>query len=72
MQLQVPSNREDVAWAKILANIVFLHDTEKLENATNGEWRKIVCHCLSILVDTSRCGKFHLRANQPLLRLIVQ
>jgi hypothetical protein len=60
MQLQVPSNREDVAWAKILVNIIFIDDAEKLENATNSEWCRIVCHCLSILVDPSRCSKFHL------------
>lgn len=58
MQIHVPSYREDMAWAKILANIVFLGDAEKLENATNGEWRKIICRCLSILVDPSRCREF--------------
>ena len=58
MQIHVPSCKEDVAWAKIMANIVFLSDADKLEDATNGEWRKIVVHCLSILVDPNRCRKF--------------
>jgi len=35
-----------------------------LENATNGEWRKIVCHCLSILVDPNRC-------NAPVLLTVI-
>ncbi|KAF8622432.1 hypothetical protein AX15_007016 [Amanita polypyramis BW_CC] len=56
MQLRSSSNREDLAWAKILANIVFLGDAEGLEASTNGEWRVTICYCLSILLDPKRCS----------------
>ncbi|PFH47812.1 hypothetical protein AMATHDRAFT_6373 [Amanita thiersii Skay4041] len=55
MQLLTVYNKEDLAWCKILANIVFLADAEKMESSTRGEWRSIICDCLSILVDSQRC-----------------
>ncbi|KAK2459367.1 hypothetical protein APHAL10511_008611 [Amanita phalloides] len=67
MQIHATSNKEDIAWAKILANIVFLHDAKKLEAGSNGEWRKIICRCLSILLDLNRCSD----ANAPILLSII-
>ncbi|KAF7288582.1 hypothetical protein HMN09_01387300 [Mycena chlorophos] len=44
------STTEGVAWIKILENIMLIVDAEKLENATGGEWRSVICRCLSLVV----------------------
>ncbi|KIL65208.1 hypothetical protein M378DRAFT_162474 [Amanita muscaria Koide BX008] len=56
MQLLGPNIKEDLSWAKILSNVVFLVDVGKLEVATNGEWRNVICQCLSILLNHNRCS----------------
>ncbi|CAA7269153.1 unnamed protein product [Cyclocybe aegerita] len=45
------ANAEGLAWIKILENILVIVDSDKIEAATNGEWRIVICRCLLILLD---------------------
>lgn len=45
---------EGVEWIKILENIMTIVSPEKLESSTNGEWRAVICRCLSMLLDNSK------------------
>ncbi|KAJ6584939.1 ribosome 60S biogenesis N-terminal-domain-containing protein [Mycena capillaripes] len=50
MQLLV-STTEAVAWIKILENILLIVDTRKMEASTGGEWRSVICRCLSLILQ---------------------
>ncbi|TFK33679.1 ribosome 60S biogenesis N-terminal-domain-containing protein [Crucibulum laeve] len=50
MQLR-QSTKEAVAWVKIMDNIMIAVEASKLELSTHGEWRAIICRCLSIILD---------------------
>ncbi|KAJ7250903.1 ribosome 60S biogenesis N-terminal-domain-containing protein [Mycena haematopus] len=57
MQLLV-STAEAIAWIKILENILVVVDAQKMESSTAGEWRFVICRCLSfVLQSTSRSLK---------------
>ncbi|KAJ3506576.1 hypothetical protein NLJ89_g6794 [Agrocybe chaxingu] len=45
------ANAEGLAWIKILENILVVVDSDKIEAATNGEWRTVICRCLLFLLD---------------------
>ncbi|KAF8208911.1 ribosome 60S biogenesis N-terminal-domain-containing protein [Mycena galopus ATCC 62051] len=49
MQLLV-STTEAVAWIKILENILIVVDAQKMESSTAGEWRFVICRCLSLIL----------------------
>lgn len=57
MQLLNLVEDESVAWLKIIENIICCSDTEKLETATNGQWRWIIGRCVSLLLSSSLSGK---------------
>jgi nucleolar pre-ribosomal-associated protein 1 len=40
-----------VEWLKILENILIIVNPGKIEAATNGDWRRIICRCLCHLLD---------------------
>ncbi|TFK65850.1 hypothetical protein BDN72DRAFT_178326, partial [Pluteus cervinus] len=43
---------ETLEWLKIIENIVVIVDATKIETATAGEWRAIICRCIaSLLTD---------------------
>jgi nucleolar pre-ribosomal-associated protein 1 len=56
--LQGNITAEGVEWIKILENIIVIVDHNKIEAGTNGEWRKIICKCLILLLDDKTCCKF--------------
>jgi nucleolar pre-ribosomal-associated protein 1 len=53
MQLINKPTTEGVAWMKILENILTVSDHAKLESSTGGEWRSVICRCLSQLLSGS-------------------
>lgn len=58
MQLLQSTKAEGVEWIKILENIVVIVDANKIEASTNGEWRVIICRCVSYLIDEKACCEF--------------
>ncbi|PPR04905.1 hypothetical protein CVT24_007149 [Panaeolus cyanescens] len=65
-------DNESIEWIKILENILVVVDPSKLESATSGEWRSIICRCLARLLDESRCSSAaqnFLHASPVILRL---
>ncbi|KAJ7175823.1 ribosome 60S biogenesis N-terminal-domain-containing protein [Mycena filopes] len=50
MQLLI-STAEAIAWIKILENILLIVDAQKLESSTAGEWRFVICRCLSLVLQ---------------------
>ncbi|KAF8905722.1 ribosome 60S biogenesis N-terminal-domain-containing protein [Gymnopilus junonius] len=57
MQLLYSTTKaEGVEWIKILENILVIVDASKLEVATNGDWRYIICRCLACLLDQKSCA----------------
>jgi hypothetical protein len=56
------SKFEGVEWIKILENILVIVDHNKVEASTNGEWRVIICRCLSYLLDETKFSECYLRA----------
>ncbi|KAJ7759032.1 ribosome 60S biogenesis N-terminal-domain-containing protein [Mycena olivaceomarginata] len=50
MQLLL-STTEAVAWVKILENILIVVDAQKMESSTGGEWRFVICRCLSLILQ---------------------
>lgn len=50
LQLQNVQSDEDLAWIKILENILVTVDTQKLEASTGGEWRASITRCILALV----------------------
>ncbi|KAJ7459833.1 ribosome 60S biogenesis N-terminal-domain-containing protein [Mycena latifolia] len=50
MQLLI-STAEAIAWIKILENILLVVDAQKMEISTGGEWRFVICRCLSLLLQ---------------------
>ncbi|KAJ7675860.1 ribosome 60S biogenesis N-terminal-domain-containing protein [Mycena polygramma] len=57
MQLLV-STAEAIAWVKILENILLIADARKMESSTAGEWRFVICRCLSLILQgANRCSK---------------
>jgi len=46
---------EDLAWLKILQNIVIIADHSRLQSVTNGESRAVICRCLGLLLDYYAC-----------------
>jgi len=58
MQLLHSSSRsEGVEWIKILENILVIVDHNKVEASTNGEWRVMICRCLSYFLDETKSGE---------------
>jgi nucleolar pre-ribosomal-associated protein 1 len=54
IEMQLVTNvkvSESVAWLKILHNVMALMDPVKLDAATYGEWRSVVCRCCQHLVE---------------------
>ncbi|KAJ7644108.1 ribosome 60S biogenesis N-terminal-domain-containing protein [Roridomyces roridus] len=49
MQLVI-SRAEAVAWIKILENVLLVVDASKMESSTGGEWRFVICRCLSLIM----------------------
>lgn len=49
---------ESVQWIKILDNILVIVKPDKIEAATNGEWRMIVSRCLCHLLDENHGAIF--------------
>jgi len=56
------SKSEGVEWIRILENIIVIVDHNKVEASTNGEWRVIICRCLSYLLDETKFSECYLRA----------
>lgn len=56
MQLLTPQENEGVAWIKIVENVLTTVDSAKLESSTNGEWRSVICRCLSLLLGDDEPG----------------
>ncbi|KAJ7670238.1 ribosome 60S biogenesis N-terminal-domain-containing protein [Mycena rosella] len=50
MQLLV-STTEAIAWIRILENILLIVDAQKMESSTGGEWRFVICRCLSLILQ---------------------
>ena len=50
IQMQHILPGEEVAWVKIIENIVYVVDCPKVETATNGEWRAIITRILGSLL----------------------
>ena len=46
LQLQNIRASEAIAWIKIIRNVIAVMDISRLEAATAGEWRSIMCRCL--------------------------
>lgn len=47
----VSVHERGVEWLKILENILVIVNPGKIEMATNGDWRKIICRCLCLLLE---------------------
>ena len=45
---------DGIAWVKILDNIMTVVDPNKIEGSTSGEWRSVICRCLSMLLDDDK------------------
>ncbi|KAF5309185.1 hypothetical protein D9619_012740 [Psilocybe cf. subviscida] len=54
--LQGNTAAEGVEWIKILENIIVIVDHSKIEAGTNGEWRTIICKCLTLLLNDKICS----------------
>ncbi|KAJ7505347.1 ribosome 60S biogenesis N-terminal-domain-containing protein [Mycena galericulata] len=52
MQLLI-STAEAVAWIKILENILLIVEAPKMESSTGGEWRFVICRCLSLILQSA-------------------
>jgi len=50
MQLLNTSEENGVAWVRILQNIIMVVDPTKVESSTNGDWRAVLCRCMSLLL----------------------
>ncbi|KAI5117575.1 hypothetical protein M0805_005637 [Coniferiporia weirii] len=60
MQLLTVKNDENVAWARIIENVLVVVDTEKIEQATNGEWQAVLLRCLTSLLRDADITLLHL------------
>jgi len=47
----VALNRHGVEWIKILENILFVVNADRIEAATKGDWTTIISRCLCHLLD---------------------
>ncbi|KAJ6613338.1 ribosome 60S biogenesis N-terminal-domain-containing protein [Mycena sp. CBHHK59/15] len=68
------STVEALAWIKILENILLIADASKMESCTGGEWRFVVCRCLSLILEStarrsSKPGPVFALASPVILRL---
>ncbi|KAG6856484.1 hypothetical protein H0H87_003952 [Tephrocybe sp. NHM501043] len=54
IQLVTLKEGNTVEWIKILCNLMTVVDSGKLEASTGGEWRKMICRCLLILVENPK------------------
>jgi nucleolar pre-ribosomal-associated protein 1 len=57
IEIQLITTRQvtdGVAWVKILDNLMTVVDPDKIEVSTNGEWRSVICRCLSMLLDEDK------------------
>lgn len=45
---------DGVTWVKILDNIMSVVDPHKIEVSTNGEWRSVICRCLSMVLNDDK------------------
>ncbi|KIM48447.1 hypothetical protein M413DRAFT_16355 [Hebeloma cylindrosporum] len=52
------SKSEGVEWIKILENILVIVDQSKVEASTSGDWRMIICRCISYLFDETKFKVF--------------
>ncbi|KAJ7095895.1 ribosome 60S biogenesis N-terminal-domain-containing protein [Mycena belliarum] len=50
MQLRI-STAEAVAWIRIVENVLLVADAQKMESSTGGEWRFVICRCLSLVLQ---------------------
>jgi nucleolar pre-ribosomal-associated protein 1 len=60
IEIQLITTRQvtdGTAWVKILDNIMTIVDPHKVDVSTNGEWRSVICRCLSVLLDDEKCCK---------------
>jgi nucleolar pre-ribosomal-associated protein 1 len=61
-----------VEWIKILENILVIVNPGKIEAATNGDWRRIICRCLCHLLDDRLGTSLVLRCHLLSFSLIVK
>ena len=57
IEIQLITTRQvadGVAWVKVLDNIMTVVDPNKIEGSTNGEWRSVICRCLTMLLDDDK------------------
>jgi nucleolar pre-ribosomal-associated protein 1 len=52
------STTGSVAWIRILENILFVVNSNKIDASTNGEWRSAIGRCLEYLLDERSCRMF--------------
>jgi nucleolar pre-ribosomal-associated protein 1 len=52
MQVSNANGEDGIAWVKILRNIIVVVDAAKVETSTNGQWRAVLCRCLTLLLAT--------------------
>ncbi|THH28288.1 hypothetical protein EUX98_g5899 [Antrodiella citrinella] len=70
VQLEDLKLGEELAWLKVIENLIVLSDTGKLDAATNGEWKMTLGRCvLAILKQAATTIDILYRALQVLLRL---
>ncbi|KAH7907124.1 ribosome 60S biogenesis N-terminal-domain-containing protein [Hygrophoropsis aurantiaca] len=65
IQLQTCKQQEASAWLKIVENILIVGDIPKLERSTSGEWRAVLCRCVSLILETETGSSI------PILKLAV-
>ena len=65
------SKSEAVEWVKILENIIVIVDHNKVEASTNGEWRVIICRCISYLLDETKFSEYYPAPGLPPRSLLI-
>ncbi|RPD59503.1 hypothetical protein L227DRAFT_654118 [Lentinus tigrinus ALCF2SS1-6] len=67
MQVQTMRGDEAIAWVRILENILAVVSAEKMEAATNGEWRAVASRCLRTILHHPACTQDVFVASVPVL-----
>ncbi|KAL4250925.1 Nucleolar pre-ribosomal-associated protein 1 [Abortiporus biennis] len=55
IQIQTSKTDEDIAWIRILENVLSIVSPDKLETSTQGEWRFTIARCLLGLLGKASC-----------------
>ncbi|KAI0637561.1 ribosome 60S biogenesis N-terminal-domain-containing protein [Trametes polyzona] len=71
MQLQSMRADEAIAWARILENILAVVNPDKIETATDGEWRAIASRCVRTILNHPACSQSVFLALVPVILRVV-